>query len=106
LKMLERYDMKMSCTVLRRERESNLPDLFDYIFYFNIQSFKYLFIIIIHYKNEIEVKISLGTCHRREINGKNGSNLREHSSFNYRSPVEIWNSSGVSLGVTAGCLWT
>jgi hypothetical protein len=27
--MLERYDMKMSCTVLRRERESNLPDLFD-----------------------------------------------------------------------------
>ena len=30
---------------------------------------------------------------------KNGYNLREHSSFNYRSPVEIWNSSGVSLSV-------
>jgi len=29
--MLERYDMKMSCTVLRRERESNLPDLFDLV---------------------------------------------------------------------------
>jgi hypothetical protein len=37
---------------------------------------------------------------------KNGYNLREHSSFNYRSPVEIWNSSGVSLSVTAGGLWT
>ena len=28
---------------------------------------------------------------------KNGYNLREHSSFNYRSPVEIWKSLGVSL---------
>jgi len=28
---------------------------------------------------------------------KNGYNLREHSSFNYRSPLEIWNSSGISL---------
>ena len=37
---------------------------------------------------------------------KNGYNLREHSSFNYRSPVEIWNSSGVSVSVTAGGLWT
>ena len=37
---------------------------------------------------------------------KNGYNLREHSSFNYRSLVEIWNSSGVSLSVTAGGLWT
>ena len=37
---------------------------------------------------------------------RNGYNLREHSSFNYRSPVEIWNSSGVSLSVTAGGLWT
>jgi putative transposase len=37
---------------------------------------------------------------------KNGYNLREHSSFNYRSPVEIWNSSGVLLSVTAGGLWT
>ena len=37
---------------------------------------------------------------------KNGYNLREHSSFNYRSPVEIWNLSGVSLSVTAGGLWT
>jgi hypothetical protein len=37
---------------------------------------------------------------------KNGYNLREHSSFNYRSPVEIWNSSGVSLNVTARGLWT
>ena len=27
---------------------------------------------------------------------KRGYNLREHSSFNYRSPMEIWNSSGVS----------
>jgi hypothetical protein len=37
---------------------------------------------------------------------KNGYNLREHSSFNYRSPVEIWNSSGVLLSVTARGLWT
>ena len=37
---------------------------------------------------------------------KNGYNLREHSSFNYRNPLEIWNSSGVSLSVTAGGLWT
>jgi len=37
---------------------------------------------------------------------KNGYNLREHSSFNYRSPVEILNSSGVSLSVTVGGLWT
>jgi hypothetical protein len=37
---------------------------------------------------------------------KNGYNLREHSSFNYRSPVELWNFSGVSLYVTAGGLWT
>ena len=37
---------------------------------------------------------------------KNGYNLREHSSFNYRSPLEIWNSSGVSLSVTAGSMWT
>jgi len=37
---------------------------------------------------------------------KNGYNLREHSSFNYRSPVEIWNSSGVSLSITARGLWT
>ena len=37
---------------------------------------------------------------------KNGYNLREHSSFNYRSPMEIWNSSGVSLSVTPGGLWT
>ena len=37
---------------------------------------------------------------------KNGYNLREHSSFNYRSPVEIWNSSGVSLSVTARGMWT
>lgn len=37
---------------------------------------------------------------------KNGYNLREHSSFNYRSPLEIWNSSRVSLSVTAGGLWT
>ena len=37
---------------------------------------------------------------------KNRYNLREHSSFIYRSPVEIWNSSGVSLRVTAGGFWT
>ena len=37
---------------------------------------------------------------------KNGYNLREHSSFNYRSPVEIWNLSAVLLSVTAGGLWT
>ena len=37
---------------------------------------------------------------------KSGYNLREHSSFNYLSPMEIWNSSGVSLSVTAGGLWT
>jgi len=40
------------------------------------------------------------------LNAKNGYNLREHSSFNYRSPLNIWNSSGVSLDVTAGGLWT
>ncbi len=40
------------------------------------------------------------------LNAKNRYNLREHSSFNYRSPLEIWNSSGVSLSVTAGGLWT
>ena len=35
------------------------------------------------------------------VNAKNGYNLREHSSFNYRSPLEIWNSSGISVGFTA-----
>jgi transposase InsO family protein len=35
------------------------------------------------------------------VKAKNGYNLREHSSFNYRSPLEIWNSSKISLGVTA-----
>lgn len=40
------------------------------------------------------------------VNAKNGYNLREHSSFNYRSPLEVWNYSGVSLGATAGGLWT
>lgn len=40
------------------------------------------------------------------VNAKNGYNLREHSSFSYRSPLEIWNSSGISWGVTAGGLWT
>jgi transposase InsO family protein len=37
---------------------------------------------------------------------KSGYNLREHSSFNYLSPMEIWNSSGVALSVTTGGLWT
>jgi len=40
------------------------------------------------------------------VNAKKGYNLREHSSFNYRSPLEIWNSSGISVGITAGGLWT
>jgi transposase InsO family protein len=40
------------------------------------------------------------------VNAKKGYNMREHSSFNYRTPLEIWNSSGISLGFTAGGLWT
>ncbi|SNQ61034.1 hypothetical protein MNV_220028 [Candidatus Methanoperedens nitroreducens] len=33
-------------------------------------------------------------------------NITYVTRLNYRSPLEVWNYSGVSLGATAGGLWT
>lgn len=64
-----------------------------------IETLQYEFINLQYYASFEDFKKFLAIA-------KIGYNRREHSSFNYRSPLEVWITSGISGGLTAGCLWT
>jgi transposase InsO family protein len=64
-----------------------------------IETLQYEFINLQYYASFEDFKKFLGIA-------RIGYNQREHSSFNYRSPLEVWITSGISKALTAGGLWT
>lgn len=64
-----------------------------------VETLQYEFINLQYYASFEDFKKFLAIA-------KIGYNQREHSSFNYRSPFEVWITSGISNGLTAGSLWT